>query len=305
MPDWLPSLNALRAFEAVARHLSYTEAARELGVTAAAVKQLVTKLEESVGHPLVHRVGNGLAIDQSAQSAVVDFAQGMNALKAGVSKLRDPERSDQLVISCESSFASAWLVPNLASYRKANPDVRIFVESTHRLVDLTAGEADVAIRYAAESPGLRVTRLIQDEIYPVCSSSLWPGAPQSAPLETLLSWPLIHSDISRLPWAVNSRANFDWAHWARQFGLVLDPNQCENAGSFEDYDHTIQTAVAGLGVILASGPLLGDLLERGLLVRPFKEVLKPGLGFDVVTSEQAFSRPDVEKFVDWIVASFK
>lgn len=304
MSDWMPSLNALRAFESVARNLSYTAAAQELGVTPAAVKQLVSKLEETLGHPLVHRSGNGLAVERSAQPAVADLALGMNALRAGVRKLRAPETSDQLVISCESSFASAWLVPNLADYRRSHPGVRIFVENTHRLVDLAAGEADVAIRYAAESKGLRTERLIQDEIYPVCSPALWAGAPETAALENLLTLPLIHTDISRLSWAVNSSTQFNWAHWAGQFGFDLDLAQCENAGSFEDYDHAIQTAVAGLGVVLASGPLLGDLLERGLLVRPFKETLNSDFGFDVVTSEEAYARPDVAEFVDWIVGCF-
>lgn len=304
MQNWLPSLNSLRALEAVSRHLSYTAAADELGVTPAAVKQLVSKLEEAIGAALVRREGNALALTDLASAATPDLARGMQGFQSAVRSMRQPQASDQLMISCEASFASAWLVPNLPAFRRAHPGVRILVESSHRLVDLAAGEADVAIRYGAQTQDELSHRLIDDEIIAVCSPSLWPGVAHTAPLEKLYEWPLVYTDVSRLAWAVNTRRYFNWSTWVQHIGMTLDTTACDSAGSFEDYDLAIQTAVAGLGVVLASKPILAEQLERGLLVEPFQHSLRPGIGFDIVTTQDALRRDDVADFVTWVRAAF-
>lgn len=302
MSDWLPSLNALRAFEAAARHLSFTQAAVELGVTPAAVKQLVDKLEQAIGEPLVQRDGRGLKVTPLGQAAMGDLNDGMQRIAEAVRKMRDPQIRQRLVISCEASFASSWLVPNLSTFRREYPQINILVESSQRIAQLQAGEADIAIRYGGDTSGLVAHRLFDDEIFPVCSPALLADRSRPLAIDALRDLPLIHSDMSRLGWVTQARKYFEWRNWAKQVGFDFDPAKNENAGFFDDYDHAMQVAVAGLGIVLASGPVAEGLLKRGLLVRPFKEVLSPGIGFDVVTSPLAAERADVQSFVGWIRA---
>lgn len=302
MSDWLPSLNALKAFDATARHLSYTGAAAELGVTPAAVKQMVGKLEQAIGASLVQRDGKGLKVTSLGQSAVGDLSDGMQSIAEAVRKMRDPHLRRRLVISCEASFASSWLVPNLAEFRRDFPQINVLVESSQRLARLHEGDADIAIRYCGDNSGLVAYRLFDDEIFPVCSPALVEGRALPASITELRHMPLIHSDMSRLGWITQARKYFDWRNWAALLGFDFDPMQNENAGFFDDYDQAMQVAVAGLGVVLASGPVVQGLLDRGLLIRPFAEKLLPDVGFDVVTTSAASERADVQSFVEWIRA---
>ena len=130
MSDWLPSLNALRAFEVVSRHLSYRVAAEELCVSPAAVKQLVSKLESAMGTPLLSRSGRGLVLTAQGVAGRDDLAQGFRHLAASIEKMRALAGRKRLIVSVEPSFATAWLVPRLDLFRAGNADVDVLIDSS-------------------------------------------------------------------------------------------------------------------------------------------------------------------------------
>ena len=148
--SWLPSLHAMRAFEAVSRHLSYQQAAEELNVTPAATKQLVGKLEAALGRPLLQRKGRGLELTQEGLAGQADLAVAMRYISSSVAKMRRQRQTNKLIVSVEASFATAWLVPRLEEFRVGHPDISVLIDSSQQIVDLHQGEVDVAIRYGAE-----------------------------------------------------------------------------------------------------------------------------------------------------------
>ncbi|WP_371225552.1 LysR substrate-binding domain-containing protein [Roseovarius sp. 2305UL8-3] len=297
MADWIPSLNALRAFEAVARHLSYRKAADELRVTPAAVKQLVSKLESAVGAPLVRRKGRGLELTARGERGQDDLSAAMSLLGESVRKFRTPSSENRLFVSVEASFASAWLVPKLQGFRVRHPEVTVLIDSNQSIVDLGQGEIDVAIRYGVDSPGdLVAHRLFEDEIFPVCSPAL---APALKTLADLAHVPLIHWDITQLPWAVATRRWFTWETWLNAVGA--SHLMTKQGLIFSEYGQAIQAAIAGQGVMLASWPILRELVDSGVLVAPFSERVTTDIGYELVTAPETMARPEVAAFVAWVL----
>jgi len=300
MTDWLPSLNALRAFEAVARHLGYPAAAEELRVSPAAVKQLVRKLEETLGHTLVARKGRGLALTRNGLAGQEDLRAAMNHLAASVRKMRQRSDEKRLIISAEASFATAWLVPKLEKFRRQNPGVDVLVDSSQQIVDLAYSDVDVAIRYGVKADGTQVTiRLFDDQVFPACSPALAAGPPRLTRLNDLASAPLIHWDMSQMIWARETKKWFSWNGWLQQIGAA--DIQTSEGLYFSDYGLAVQAAIAGQGVVLASWPILRDAFDANLLVGPFSERISTDIGYDLVTTEQAQSRPEVAAFIEWMV----
>ncbi|MEM7525481.1 MAG: LysR substrate-binding domain-containing protein [Pseudomonadota bacterium] len=303
MPDWTPSLIALRAFEAVARTLSYQGAAEELGVTPAAVKQLVAKLEDALGGALVRRRGRGIVLTETGRLGAGDLTLAMRHMADAVKKMRAPGDETRLIVTVEASFAATWLVPRLEGFRSRHPGIDVLIDSSQKIVDLTLGDVDIAIRYGVESGGdLIVRRLFDDAVFPACSPSLAAGPPRLSALRHLAEAPLIHWDLSQQPWATSTRRWFDWGEWVRQMGVEgVSPTK---GLRFSDYGLVVQAAISGQGVMLASGPILSDALAAGLLVRPFPGAAQStGIGYDLVTTPEAAERPDVATFSDWLVGA--
>lgn len=295
MADWLPSLNALRAFEAVSRHLSYRDAAAELGVTPAAVKQQVRGLEDALGARLVRRQGRGIALTQAGTSAVGDLREAFRGVRRAVAKLRRLDQRQRLTLMVEPSFAAAWLVRRLEAFKRRHPEIDVLVDSSMRVVDLEREEADVAIRYAVP-PGEEqvVHRLFDDETLAVCSPVLAEGPPALRSLADLEAVTLIH-----LEWLSASSHWFDWQVWLTAAGAgEIKPRR---ELRFNDYTLAVQAAIAGQGVVLGSWPIVRDALDGNLLVSPFRERVRPEVGYDLVATRTALARPEVAAFVAWIL----
>ena len=300
MSDWLPSLYALRAFEALARHLSYKVAAEELKVTPAAVKQLVTKLEAAMGAPLVERQGRGLALTPRGRAGRDDLGAAMDHLATAVRKMRGQQREQRLIVTVEASFATAWLAPKLAGFHALHPNVSVLVDSSPEIVDLARSEADIAIRYGvAPDRDLVVQRIFDDRVFPVCSPALSEGPPALRRLDDLETVTLIHFDLRNQPWATATQKWFTWKNWLTHVGAARLAT--DEGLHFNDYGQGIQAAIAGQGVTLASGPILRDQITAGLLVCPFAEEVVLDIGYDVVTTRQAAERPEVADFIAWIL----
>lgn len=299
MSDWLPSLNALRAFETVCRHLNYVRAAEEMRVTPAAVKQLVRKLEEGLETPLVKRSGRGLSLTPQGRAGFEGLSGGFAQISSAVGKMRSYSRRQRLIVSVEPSFATAWLVPRLDRFRQANAEIDVLIDSSLKIVDLERGEADVAIRFGAE-PGKRLMarRLFDEKICALCSPRLVSGVPHLRVPGDLSRATLLHWDTSELTWATVTRKWMDWPSWLTSVGASDVVRRHEIA--FSDYNIAVQAAIAGQGVVLGSSPILCDLISAKLLVNPFDVTLETNIGYDVVTTREALQLPAVRRFVDWI-----
>lgn len=303
MADWIPSLNALRAFDAVARNLSYKAAAEELNVTPAAVKQLVVKLETAIGAKLIKRVGHRLALTPNGSAGQNDLELAMLHVSEAVGKMRRNRRESRLILTVEASIATTWLVPRLEQFRTAFPGIDVLIDSSQRVVDLRREDVDVAVRYGvpAES-GLVVKRLFEDLVLPACSPRMLEGSLKLGSLEDLRQAPLIHWDLSQMPWAHRTRKWFDWSAWFER--NKLHGTHASRGIRFSDYGLAVQAAISGQGVVLAGWPALQDTLKAGLLVCPFPEYIQAtDIGFDVVTTKSAALKPEVAAFVEWIVGA--
>lgn len=295
MADWLPSLNALRAFGAVARHLNYRKAAEELNVTPAAVKQLVAKLEAAVGAPLLRREGRGLALTAAGAAGREDVSRGMGHFAEAMAKMRGASARRRLIVTAEASLATAWLAPKLAAFKALHPEIDVLLDSSQEVVDLAASDVDAAIRYGVERvAGAETHRLFPDEVFAACSPAL---AAEMKAGDGMA--PLIHWDLSLSPRAVNTRRWFSWGVWFEAAGL--NPPD-ERAGlRFSDYNLAVQAAIAGQGLVLASWPILRDPFDAGLLVSPFETRVRTDIGYDLTVLRRAAERPEVRAFTEWLL----
>lgn len=301
MTDWMPSLNALRAFEAVARHLSYRAAADELRVTPGAVKQLVVKLEASLGLTLIERKGHKLVLTAAGEVGKDGCSLAMRQLTETVRAMRRTQARKSVIVSVEASLAAAWLASRLGAFWAKHPDIDLLVDTSQLIVDLTNSEVDVAIRYGVpRKPELWSKRLFPDFVFPACSPSLAEGPPQLRTLSQLRDVPLIHWNTTQMRWAQATSRWFSWEQWFLHVGLE---GVNTSAGQrFSDYGLAVQAATAGQGVMLAGWPALQDTLEAGLLVCPFDDcIVETDIGFDLVTTHEARGRPEVMAFIDWLL----
>ncbi|MEO9874075.1 MAG: LysR substrate-binding domain-containing protein [Anderseniella sp.] len=301
MSDWLPSLNALKAFEAVSRHLNYVRAAEELRVTPAAVKQLVGKLEEALGTQLVKRSGRGLELTSSGQSGCKLLASGFSQIRGAVDMMRPPDTRKRLIVSVEPSFATAWLVPKLDGFRESNGEVDVLIDSSLKIVDIENDAADIAVRFGLSPQDNLVShRLFDEQLCAFCSPSLASGPHKLKEIDDLRHATLLHWDLSDLSWAHATKRWMGWQPWLTQVGA----GHISSATGirFSDYNLAVQAAIAGQGVVLGSLPVLHDLVEAGLLVCPFPDRVVTDIGYDLVTTQRGLRRPEVQSFMDWIIA---
>ena len=304
MKIWIPSLNALRAFECTARLSSYKKAADELAVTPAAVKQLVAKLEDAVGEELVVRDGRKMSLTKAGQSGLEDLSGGFRQISRAVERIRSQKTAKRLVVSVDPSFAASWLVPHLENFKIAYPNISVLIDSSMQITDLNNGNTQIGIRFGVENHGNLIShRLIDEELCAMCSPLLTEGPNGLFHIKDLEKATLLRWDLTQFGWAKNTRSVNYWRTWLDSIGASeITP---ANGLNFNDYNLAVQAAIAGQGVILGSRPVLKSLLDKSLLIDPFNMSIKPGFGYDIVCTKEALNREDVNAFVSWMLASFK
>jgi DNA-binding transcriptional LysR family regulator len=291
----LPSLDFLKGFEAAGRRLSFTRAAEELFLTQSALSRQIQALESALGVALFVRRHRALALTRAGQMYHRDVSSFLDALAAATETLQGSVRAPGLAMSTTVSFASLWIIPRLSNFRARRPDVEVFVSADDRLVDLTRGDIDVAIRYLpVETAPAGAVRLFGERMLPVASPALLKraGDPLKRPAD-LARHVLLHLDDpdGGMPW-------LDWRAWLAANGLPdLKP-----AGSlrFKLYDQVIQAAIGGQGVALGRIPLVAALLRAGTLVAPFARRYESTRGYYAVVAPHAQTRADVAAFVEWL-----
>ncbi|AWK87252.1 transcriptional regulator GcvA [Azospirillum thermophilum] len=283
----LPPLNALRTFEAAARHLSFTRAAEELHVTQAAVSHQIKALEEWLGMPLFRRMNRALVLTEAGQAYLAPVAESLDTLAQATDRLFRKDGSGALTISTMPSFAAKWLVLRLPRFQAEHPELDVRLQSTAQLVDFTRQDVDVAIRFGrGDWPGLKAERLLTEEVFAVCSPALRDGDPPIRRPEDLRHHTLLHDDY-RISWAI----------WCEAAGVGMDVTR---GVRFDDSSLTLQAAITGGGVALARGALVADDLAAGRLVRLFDIALPGDLAYWLVAPPHYFQRPKVRVFRDWL-----
>ncbi len=272
----LPPLNALRAFEAAARHMSFTQAARELHVTTTAVSHQIRHLEEVFGLILFTRSPRGLQLTDAGEHLYPVLRDGFDRFAVAVQELARKSAASTLTISATLAFAERWLIPRLPAFRAAESDIELSLNADDRILDLRGGEADAAIRYGrGPYPGLRSELLLEDRFIAVCSPALVTRKfePLRSPAD-LGRHALIHYQ-----WKNPAIAGPSWSDWLDAIGTTgVDPSK---GPRFSEEAHAVQAAVGGQGVALCSQVLVADDIAAGLLAQPFKQSIK-GLAFHLV-----------------------
>jgi LysR family glycine cleavage system transcriptional activator len=294
----LPPLNSLRAFEAAARHLSFTKAADELHVTPAAISHQIKALEDYCGAPLFRRLTRALALTENGKSALPYLAEGFDRLAEGAARLGPAPDSGLLTVSVAPTFCAKWLVPRLDRFRSAHPAFDIRIDASDALASFAADGVDVALRYGqGDYPGLVSECLMGEVVFPVCSPTLLDG-PQ--PLRTPAD--LAHHTLLHVYWKMADDKAPSWRMWLKAAGITgVDP---ERGPRFNVDSLVVQAAIAGQGVALANGALVGDDLAAGRLVRPFPPATEEPTAFCyyLVYPEDHAKNPKVRAFRDWVMA---
>jgi len=291
----LPPLNALRAFEAAARHLNFSRAADELAVTPGAVSQQIQNLEDYVGASLFKRTPKGLLLTDAAQTALPALREAFDRLAEAASLLTAAVDGRRLTVSVAPSFAAKWLVPRLGLFEAAHPQVDVWLSADMEVVDFALGEIDLAIRYGAgRYPGLEVVKLMSETVLPVASPEYLEANPVLAPAD-LASHVLLHDGS---PDADDSCP--DWSMWLAARGIRgIDGAR---GPRFNQSSLVIEAAAGGRGVALAKRALAQADLDSGRLVAPLQDATAVDFAYFVVHPKAKGRLPQVKAFVSWITA---
>jgi LysR family transcriptional regulator, glycine cleavage system transcriptional activator len=286
----LPSLNALKAFEAAARHESFTRAAEELFVTQGAVSHQVKALELELGVKLFNRERQRLVITEAGRDYLTAVRDAFDRIAVGTERLLQRQSSGVLTVSTSPDFAAKWLVNRLGRFAEEHRNIDLRVSATLHHVDFAREDVDLAVRHGDGNwPGLDVVRLSSEQLFPVCSPKLLTGRNRLTRPADALKFTLIHVDDRK-----------DWTRWlaaAGVHGVELTHGPVLNRVSM-----AIDAAVDGQGIVLARTTLAATDLIHGRLLRPFTEELRLSKTYWIICPKATTTLPKIVTFRDWLVA---
>jgi LysR family glycine cleavage system transcriptional activator len=290
MPRRLPSLNAVRAFEAAARHESFTRAAEELCVTQGAVSHQVKALEAELGLKLFNRERQRLVITEAGREYLNVVRDAFDRIALGTERLLQRQTSGILTVSTSPDFAAKWLVHRLGRFAEAFPEIELRVSATLHHVDFAREDIDLAVRHGdGQWTGLHVTRLCSEELFPVCSPRLATDArPLNQPAD-LLGFPLLHLDDRPT-----------WATWLETAGV--GDAEALHGPVLNRESMVLVAAVDGQGVTLARTTLAAWDLINGRLIRPFALALPLAKSYWIVGPKASAALPKIVTFREWLLA---
>ncbi len=292
----LPPLDQLEAFEAAARHLSFTRAAEELALTQSAVSRQIAALEAFFGVPLFQRLHRALRLSSEGlqlQRSVVAVLQQLHQVSA---ELRGVARQKTVVVTTTPGFAGLWLIPRLAGFTATRPDVDVRISASNAVANLERDGMDLAVRYhTAEGAGAQAVLLFGDEVLPVCSPALLRD--KQRPLKTPAD--LRHHCLLQLE-TDGALQLLEWPPLLR--ALNIEHLKPASTLHFSLYDQMIHAAMNGQGVALGRLPLLNNLIRQRKLVAPFKKSLVSPRSYYLVQSQASQRKPEVDEFAQWLLA---
>ncbi len=289
----LPPPNALVAFEAAARHLSFTLAAGELNVTRVAVSRQVKALETHIGVALFRRMHKSLSLTPEGTEYFDVVSKALTDIARNTTSLRSRKPTNRVTVTTTVGFSSYWLMPRIGSFRKRFPDIDIRVLVSDVPIDMEREGVDIAIRYGGGSwPDCRATFLLQEEIFPTCSQSYFQGRQKLENPEALLRETLLH-----LEGPYDQEVTWHW--WFKAHGIEDQRNRTGLA--VNSYTHLVQAVLEGQGIALVGPPLLSPYYRKDVLIRPITVAPVKRKAFYIVLPSSPTSSTATTAFCDWIV----
>jgi LysR family glycine cleavage system transcriptional activator len=280
-------LSALRAFEAAARHVSYSRAAEELNLTHGAISFQMRVLKEELGVDLFKRSGRRMVLTPEGQRLFGYVRDGFTRFEQGMEDVRAARRGQVLTVSVHPGLASYWLIPRLGDFQRRHPEIDVSLLPNITLVDFSREDVDMALRYGpGDWPGLTAVKLMDEEIFPVCSPRFNGGALPKAPRDL--------ADVVLL-----RDARQPWSDWFKSIGLDLA--EPERGPLYTEPSLVLQAAIAGQGVALARGALARPSIEVGHLVRLFPRGVRARFSYYIAYPPAAGAIPRVTAFRDWLL----
>ncbi len=290
MSNHLPPLAAIRVFEAAARHLSFTRAAEELGMTQAAVSYQIKVLEERVGAPLFLRRPREVVLTEAGQRLGPDINRAFDILRDAFVDFGEREHGT-LTVNTMHTFASQWLAPRLGIFQLIHPETAVRLETTERLVDFAREEVDVVVRSGlGKWPGLAATKLLDVRFTPMLSPTLAASIGGIRHPADILKLPFLDP---KDPW---------WVTWLNSNGLPLDILAHQTMPSMNLQTLDAAAAMAGHGVSLLMPAYFQRELADGRLIQPFEQVIDEGTAYWLAYPEGRRNVPKIKAFRDWIIA---
>ena len=286
----LPPLTSLRAFEAAGRHLSFTAAAAELGVTQAAISHQVKALEAYLGNPLFVRLPRKLELTPAAATLLPVLQDSFDAIRRTVDELMRDEEQASITVAVAPSFAARWLSPRLDDFMRRYPQFELDLKHSNGPVDFATQAIDVAVTYGrGDWPGVVCERILEIDFFPVCAPAYLQGSDALTEPDKLGRHTLLHDSDRR-----------NWKAWLTLAGAGgVDGSR---GPVVDDTNVLIKAAVDGIGIALGSMHFVRDHLEDGRLVRPFETTLTSEFAYYVVCPNAQLKRPKVHAFWSWLVA---
>ncbi len=303
-------LAALRAFDAAARRLSFTLAAEELALTQSAISRQIATLEQQVGAALFVRKTRALALTAAGERLREAVRQALSGIDACVDAIRGVGATPRVAVTTYASFASLWLVPRLADFQHAHPNVEMRIDASDRILDLVEEGMDLALRRCLPSrldAADRATLLCEEFVTPALSPLLLErsGVTLREPAD-LLRLPLLDMDDHWRASVVGS-----WQAWFEAFGVPRQRRQQQQPSApggritFSYIDQAMQAAVRGQGAVMGHTPMLEDALAAGQLVAPFPELrLSTGMNYYLLVNPERAEAPEIAAFARWLAEEF-
>jgi LysR family glycine cleavage system transcriptional activator len=291
----LPPLNSLKAFEATARHLSFTKAAEELNVTAGAVSQQVKTLEEYLGQKLFKRKNRQIFTTTSAQLCLPHLSAGLDKLAEAMMIIQEHGLDKPLTITIPPTFASRWLMPRLNDFKQKHPEIEVRIDASNEMVDLVNEDIDVGIRFGTgDYAGLDSDFLFSQEVFPVCSPEILKTGPRLKTPEDLKHYTLLHGE-----YFTKDSAQVDWDMWFATVGI--NSIDTSHGLHFSQHDLVVQAAIQGHGVALVGSVVIDNDLKEGRLVQLFESRIPLEFSYYFICSKTKTEQTRVKAFRKWVL----
>jgi LysR family transcriptional regulator, glycine cleavage system transcriptional activator len=296
-PYALPPLNGLRAFEAVARHLSFQNAAEELFVTPGAISQQIKKLEEILQTSLFNRDSHGVSLTEAGLQLLPGLSAGFEQLDSAVQSLKRNTEAQHVTISSTPSFAAKWLVARLENWTALHPEIDVRMSASLNLANFGPDGIDIAVRFGSGNyDGLSSTLLLKESFVVVCSPIFVEGAHPITSPEALRDQTLIHVTGP----STSSQIGTDWREWLKSAGV--NGIDVTRGLAIDDSGVAILAAIGGQGFLLARRTLVEADIAAGRLALPFDLDLPIEFSWHIVAPDDKLARPEVSAFKDWLLS---